>query len=183
MDKLLEKLKLNNSRSTQNLGILLMLIVIVMILINSFPQKEKTETVEASIEKVSATNEVSFEEKLEKILSSLNGVKNVEVMIAYENTIEKVPLFDSKEVTTITEEVDKNGGERKTKEVNNEYKIAYEEAGNSKTALIKQSIMPKMIGVIVTYEGPQNSVTKENMINAIMAVTGLSSNKIQVFAK
>ena len=44
-------------------------------------------------------------------------------------------------------------------------------------------LMPKIIGVVVTYEGNQSSITKENILNAIMALTGLGANKIQVFDK
>ena len=129
------------------------------------------------------TLEPSFEKKLESILSTIHGIRNVSVLISYENTIEKLPLYDSKEVTTVTEEADKNGGERKTKEVNNEYSVVYEENGNQKTVLMRQSIMPKMTGIIVTAEGAESSLLKESIINAVVAVTGLPSNKIVVFGK
>ena len=79
--------------------------------------------------------------------------------------------------------MDKNGGERKTKQTNNEYHVAYEETGSSKEVLIRQNIMPKMIGVIVVADGADNSIIKEKILGAVMTITGLNSNKIQVLAK
>lgn len=104
-------------------------------------------------------------------------------MISYTNSIEKIPIYDTKEITTVTEEKDSNGGERKTKEVSNEYTVIYEEGNNNKTAIIKQNIMPEIIGVIVTAEGAQNNVVKENIINAVASVTNIPNHKIQVFAQ
>lgn len=107
----------------------------------------------------------------------------VNVMISYTNSIEKVPLYDTKETTTLTEETDNQGGERKTKEVSNEYTVVYEEGNSNKTAIIKQNIMPEIIGVIVTAEGAENNIIKENIINAVASVTNIASHKIQVFAQ
>ena len=183
LDWLLEKFHFNSKKGIENLVVFLILLVIVMVMMNSIFSKEKTTSESIPVVSKVETEEISFERKLERILSTINGVNNVSVLIAYEDTVEKVPLYDTKEITTITEEVDQNGGERKTKEVNNEYAIAYEENGSQKIALMKQNILPKMMGVIVTAEGVSSSTVKESIIRAVIAVTGLSSNKIQVFEK
>lgn len=61
--------------------------------------------------------------------------------------------------------------------------MVFEEGSNTKTAIIKQSIMPEVIGVIVTCRGAENNLVKENIINAVVAVTDIPSHKIQVFAQ
>ena len=183
LDKLMDKLNMNSKKGIQNLVIFLIASIIMIIMINSIFSKPDDKQEIKIIETSSHTVELSFEEKLESILSTIHGIRNVSVLIAYENTVEKVPLYDSKEITTVTEEADKNGGERKTREVNNEYTVVYEENGNQKNVLMKQNIMPKMTGIIVTAEGADSNLMKESIISAIVAVTGLSSNKIVVFGK
>ena len=94
-----------------------------------------------------------------------------------------MPIYDTKEVTTLTNELDSSGGKRETKETSNERKVVYEENGSNKNIVTKQNIMPEIIGVIVTAEGAEVNQVKENIINAVSAVTNIPSHKIQVFAQ
>ena len=183
MEKLLEKFNLSNKKGIENLVIFLVLVVIVIVVINSL--FAETDEITKTITTSTNTRVVSddLEEKLENILSTISGAGNVKVMVSYSNSIEKIPLYDTKETTTITEEKDSNGGARKTEEISNEYTIVYEEENSSKKALVKQNVMPQIIGVIVTAEGANNNIVKENIINAVAAVTNIPNHKIQVFAQ
>lgn len=183
LQKLIDKFNLNSKKGIENLVIFLVLVIIVMVVINSLFTEENTEVTPTL--NVIKTNEKedSLESKLESILGSIRGVGKVKVMVSYTNSIEKVPLYDTKETTTITEERDTNGGERKTEEISNELSVVYEEESNGKTAIIRQNIMPEIIGVIVTAEGAENNYIKENIINAVIAVTNIPNHKVQVFAQ
>lgn len=183
MQKLIEKFNLDNKKSIENLVIFLVLVIIVMVVINSLFTEETSEaTPTLSVIKTNE-KEDSLELKLENILGSIRGVGRVKVMVSYTNSIEKIPLYDTKETTTITEERDTNGGERKTEEISNELSVVYEEENSKKTAIIRQNIMPEIIGVIVTAEGAENNYIKENIINAVVAVTNIPNHKVQVFAQ
>ena len=183
MDKLIEKFNLNSKRGIENLVILLVFVIIIMVVINSlFSEEEDLVATTVNVVKSDNTEDL-LETKLKNILETIRGVGKVNVMVAYSNSIEKVPLYDKKETTTVTEEKDNQGGARKTEEVSNELKIVYEEGNNSKTAIIKQNIMPEIIGVIVTAEGAENNTIKEQIINAVVAVTNIPNHKVQVFAK
>lgn len=183
MEKLREKFNINSKKGIENLVIFLVLVIIVIVVINSlFTENEETIISTSNIKTITSEGD-TLEEKLENILKSIRGVGNVKVMISYSNSIEKVPLYDTKETVTITEETDSNGGKRNTEEKSNEYTVVYEEGNSSKTALVKQSIMPEIIGVIVTAEGAENNAIKENIINAVVAVTNIPNHKIQVFAQ
>ena len=126
---------------------------------------------------------MKFQKSLKNILSKISGVGSVDVMVSYSNTIMQVPMYDTKENTTVVEESDKNGGIRKTKEVANEQSIIYEEKNSVKVPAIKQTIMPEVVGVIVVAEGAGSQVVKENIKNAVEAVVNISAHRIQVFAK
>ncbi len=185
MDKFLSKLKLsNNKKQIENIVIFIVLLIIVIIVINSLfaetSVQEENNPVDVTSDEIANDD---LEKKLERILSLINGVGDVDVMISYTNTIEQVPMYDLSENVTVTQEEDVNGGKRETKETNNEQKIIYEEKNNTKIPAIKQTIMPEVIGVIVVAEGANNSVVKENVKNAVEAVVNIPSHRIQVFAK
>ena len=186
MEKLLSKFKdLSNKKQIENVVIFLVLLIIVIIVINSLVGEEK-ETVKEGPKEVSISleqNENDLEKSLKNILSKISGVGSVDVMVSYSNTIMQVPMYDTKENTTVVEESDKNGGIRKTKEVANEQSIIYEEKNSVKVPAIKQTIMPEVVGVIVVAEGAGSQVVKENIKNAVEAVVNISAHRIQVFAK
>lgn len=186
MEKLLSKFKdLSNKKQIENVVIFLVLLIIVIIVINSLFGEEK-KTVKEGPKEVSISleqNENDLEKSLKNILSKISGVGSVDVMVSYSNTIMQVPMYDTKENTTVVEESDKNGGIRKTKEVANEQSIIYEEKNSVKVPAIKQTIMPEVVGVIVVAEGAGSQVVKENIKNAVEAVVNISAHRIQVFAK
>lgn len=186
MEKLLSKFKdLSNKKQIENVVIFLVLLIIVIIVINSLFGEEK-ETAKEGPKEVSVNlehNENDLEKSLKNILSKISGVGSVDVMVSYSNTIMQVPMYDTKENTTVVEESDKNGGIRKTKEVANEQSIIYEEKNSVKVPAIKQTIMPEVVGVIVVAEGAGSQVVKENIKNAVEAVVNISAHRIQVFAK
>lgn len=187
MENFLAKFKEgNNKKQIENIVIFIALLIIVIIVINSLFSEEKTVESSAEIEDVSnskISENDELEIKLKRILSSINGVGNVDVMISYSNTVTQVPMYSTKENTTTIEEQDVNGGKRKTEEISNEQNIIFEEKSNTKIPAVKQTIMPEVVGVIVTAEGANNSVIKENIKNAVGAVLNIASHRIQVFSK
>lgn len=183
MEKLLEKF--NNKRMIENLVIFLILCIIVLIVINSCTSSEAVdnEQIETiAIPKIKGDN-VTLEEKLATILSMINGAGKVDVMISYINEIEKIPMTDKKITTTVTNEKDSNGGERKTEETSTEENIIYEQSNNMKSPVVKQNILPEIVGVIVVADGAGNILIKENLIKAVEATINVPSHRIQVFSR
>ncbi|MBQ9314616.1 MAG: hypothetical protein IJ220_06480 [Clostridia bacterium] len=186
MDNLLSKWKEGSSKKQiENVVIFIILLIIVIIVINSLFSEEKNVTQKIESQEIinNTVNSDELESKLQKILSSINGVGNVEVMISYSNTVTQIPMFNTKENTTTIEEQDVNGGKRKTEEISNEQSIIFEEKNSTKIPALKQTMMPEVIGVIVVAEGANNQVVKENIKNAVQAVVNIASHHIQVFAK
>jgi len=56
-----------------------------------------------------------------------------------------------------------------------------EQTNGDSTPVIAKTILPKIEGAIITAEGGSNINTKSNIIQAVCAVTGLASYKVQVF--
>ncbi len=183
----LEKIKNGEQKKIlENSVIFLMLFIIVIIVINTLFASEKNDTtasVSNVLENVPKSSGNSLEEKLEEILSMIDGSGKVNVMVSYQNGIEQIPMYDEKISTTITEETDSSGGTRKTSQTSNEHSIIFEEKSNTKAAVIKQTVMPEVIGVIVVADGANDVKVKENILKAVEATVDVPSHKIQIFAR
>ena len=59
--------------------------------------------------------------------------------------------------------------------------IIYKEENGEKVPITQSIISPKVEGAIVTAQGAGNSLVKTNIIQAVEAVTGVATHKIQVF--
>lgn len=185
MEKLLEKFM--NKKTVENLIVFLILIIITIIALNSMYKDEEEFTQTSNTMIIDSQNKTGykteFEIRLENVLSKINGVGDVDVMVTHENDVKKIPMTDTKNITTITSEKDTAGGERKTEEINSETTIVYETNGNNKIPVIQEYTIPQIAGVIVVAEGGDDAFVKEKLISAVETVTGISIHKIQVFGK
>ncbi|MBO5453771.1 MAG: hypothetical protein J6A69_07405 [Clostridia bacterium] len=102
------------------------------------------------------------ENKLERILSNIQGAGNVNVFITYENKGVTRYAFDTK-----TNEY--NGGTNESKHV-----------FSNKEPVINSYINPQVRGVIITATGAGDTVIKNNILKAVKAVTGVGYDRISV---
>ena len=80
-----------------------------------------------------------------------------------------------------TDETDKTGGVRKVVEKDMKKDVIYEEKNGSRIPISQTIIRPKIEGAIITAEGADDINIKNNIIEAVEAVTGIAKHKIQVF--
>lgn len=120
-------------------------------------------------------------EQLETILSKIQGVGAVKVFVNYSESSEVVAMYNENTKTSNTEESDKAGGTRKIQETDLQKDIIYQEENGEKTPITQKIVQPKVEGAIITAKGANNVETKTNIIQAVEAVTGLATHKIQVF--
>ena len=178
------------SRKTENLILFLVLLIIVIIAINYILKNEKKEVVNedstykflAKNDEESEKNEDSLEKRLEKILSTINGVGNVNVLITYTQSKEVSPMYNENNTTSHTTETDSTGGTRTIEEQGVNKEVIFTDENGANVPATKTVINPKVEGVIVTAEGAGNANIKGNIIEAVVAVTGVGAHKVQVFS-
>jgi len=167
--------------------VFLIILVITVICINSIWKKEETKDSlpkdnnvklakdsSNQIAESISIQENTLETRLEEILREMNGIEDVKVLITYSETNQMVPLYNEKEQETITSD-----GQKTQRDTSKE--VVFEESGSTKTPVLQTTKLPKMEGAIITAKGAENIEVKANIIQAVEAATGLSSNKIQVF--
>ena len=80
-----------------------------------------------------------------------------------------------------TEETDTEGGTRKIESTDINKEVVFEQSNGTSKPVTERVIMPKIEGAIVIAEGGGNATIKTNIVQAVSAVTGLATYKVQVF--
>ena len=186
----------NNKRKIENLVFLVIILIITVVIINYVWSGEKSsnKNVTNSAGKQLATannnqtltsnqnsNSDSLEEKLEDILSKIEGVGSVKVFINYSESSEPVAMYNENSKTSTTEETDKSGGTRKVEQTDSQKEVIYQEQNGTKTPIVQKTVEPKIEGAIITAKGAGDINVKTSIIQAVEAATGLATHKIQVF--
>ena len=186
-----------NKKKIENLIMFLVLLIITIIAINIVlgdnKKSNQNENIQPSEYKqlstenynnssnISNNSEYNLEEELENVLSKIAGVGQVKVLITYSESSEIVPMYNEKSTESTTQETDTNGGVRTIQQADNSKEIIYEEKSNGKIPITKKVVLPKIEGAIVIAQGANNTNTKVNIIQAVGAVTGLPTHKVQAF--
>lgn len=184
----------NDKRKIENIIFFIILLVVTIVIINTIWNGNKQTTKEENSintkqlaykeqnnENLETTGSEELEEKLENILSKIEGVGNVNVCINYSESSEVVAMYNENSKVSTTEETDTSGGLRKIQQTDSQKDIVYKEDNGEKTPITKKVVQPKIEGAIITAKGASNANTKANIIQAVEAVTGLATHKIQVF--
>ncbi len=179
----------NNKKQIENLVTFVIILIITIIAINIIwnndEKKDKINSVQETNKKLAdekeKNDEMLISNKLEEILSEINGVGKVNVLITYSQTSQTIPVYNENISQKDTTEEDKQGGNRKITETDTKKEVVYEENSGQKRIITRSVISPKIEGAIITAEGGGNNKIKEDIITAVEAVTGLSTHKIQVY--
>ena len=190
---IIKKTEKNNKKTIENLVVFVIILIITLIVINTIWKDDKNKDsgdnkmfskvvnkIDENTKEVSG-KEDDTEEKIENILSKIDGVGKVKVLITYSSTSMVIPLYNEDSEESLTEENDKEGGTRQITENRRKKDIIYKESSGEKITITQSVISPKMEGAIITAEGAANAQVKSNIIQAVEAATGLSTHKIQVF--
>lgn len=202
LEKIKENLKKNegenNKKTIENLIVFVVLLIITIVAINYIwsvnkksnkvinDENKKLAVIENNTQnKENTSNNLNYnndiELRLENILSNIKGVGNVKVLVTYMKTSQVIPMYNEDSSSSVTEEKDSGGGTRTVNENSSKKDIIYEETNGVKTPITQSVINPQIEGAIVTAQGAENADVKTNIVQAVEAVTGLATYKIQVF--
>ena len=185
----------DNKKNIENLAVFLVLLVITIIAINTIwgTDKKEEETNKTEYRQLAESAEkninsnipeeetYNLESKLKDILSKISGAGEVEVLITYSETSRIVAMYNESQNSSSTEETDTNGGKRNIQETDTKKEIVLEQKNGESVPVTEKVVMPKVEGAIILAEGAGNIEVKTNIIQAVSAVTGLASYKVQVF--
>ena len=144
------------------------------------------DTVETGTRAVTAgsTEEYSayLEEKLKKMLESVRGLEEVEVMITLESSEERIVEKDMTAERSQTEEQDSAGGTRTVSSSNTGYQTVYQD-GSQGAPFVVKTITPKVEGVLVVAEGAGKGNMTGEITQIAQALFGVEAHKVKVLEK
>lgn len=197
LKKVKEKLKQkdgeNNKKTIENLVVFAIILIITIVAINYIwsddskkqiitnDSNKKLAMEESNKQNETNDNNENIEERLENILSNIKGVGKTQVLLTYSQTSQIIPIYDEDSSSSTTEEKDSGGGTRTVNENSTKKEVKYEENNGVKTPITQSIVNPKIEGAIITAQGANDAIVKTNIIQAVEAVTGLATYKIQVF--
>ncbi len=182
----------------ENIGFSKLVIIVlagIFLMILSFPQEDDSKKIKGKKEPTEVSEDETKgeqiwntmaryskeqEEKVEEILSSVEGVGAVDVMVTLAASEEKITLKDSQNTTDITQEKDSNGGSR----IQNNSSLREEniliEKDDSQEPYIIEIQSPEIEGIVVVAQGAGSGAVNAEIIEAIVALFPIEAHKIKV---
>jgi stage III sporulation protein AG len=178
-------------RRIENLVIILIVGIIIIIVASSFTSdgKNKKNTQEPKGEIALITNEPDdkikkLEQRLESILSEIEGAGTVKVMVTGITDGEVVHAYNQIEENSVTEEKDNTDRTGRTDEYRREQEMVFMEANaGGRVPVIIKSYEPEIKGAVVVADGAGSSIIRQNIKDAVAALTGLPAHKINVLKR
>lgn len=175
-DKFKEKFgKLFNTKKKATILLIVTISIMVLLAISVLFPKNSAKS--AKKETSNSTGEISvlnyasgIENRLEKMIETIDGVENVSVFVMIDSTPKVEYLTETQETIT------KNGtSETSTKSTT----VVFEKNGSISTPVVVTTLMPKVTGVLIVTNKIDAS-TKFNIVSSISIVLNVDSSCISI---
>lgn len=187
-----EILNVINDKKFLNAVCIALVLAFVLLAISFVSTSRKKEVKQTSTEVVeSSTNnrvnsslsnyEDQQKRELTDFLAKVENVGRVEVMIYFKSGEVKVPALESNTQNSVTEEKDKEGGNRVNNQQNDGTKVVMSVDGNKTEPYILQVNKPEITGVVIVAEGATSSKVKYEIQTAVSSLYGISKDKVNVY--
>ncbi len=143
------------------------------------PKGQETLT-DKTLEITEDTYEKLLEERLEEILSYVEGAGKIKVMVTLKASGEKIILKESPYTKNTVNEQDKEGGTRNTIDLSQSENVVYLEENGAKVPYLIQEMAPEIEGILVIAQGADSESVKKELNAAIAALFDLQSHKIKI---
>jgi stage III sporulation protein AG len=153
--------QIKNLINGRGLGVLLYIILGLGAVLMLLPNSKETDT------PVSEVNEVSYndtEDKMEELLSCVEGAGEVKVMITYKNNGS----------VELAKDVSSDKDKERTSDKSNVV------MGSDNKPVVLAENTPRIEGVVIVARGGDNIEVKDSLIRAAQALLGVEVNKIEV---
>ncbi len=129
------------------------------------------------------TYEEQLEARVKKILKTVDGVGQVEVMIVLKSSEEKVLRVDKDSSDSSTEEKDSSGGTRKNASSEKKESTILTGSGENTSPIVEKEIRPEIEGIIISAQGGGSPTVKAEISSAMEALFNLPPHKIKVLKR
>lgn len=149
-------------------------------------EKDKIEHLDVLTEDMGIEDEsleycLALEERIEELLSCMEGVGQVQAMVTVSTSKELIVEKDEPVSRSTVTETDGSGGSRSTNESNFEYETIYQtDSEGNKIPYVVKKIEPEIQGITVVAQGGGNAVVQKNISDVLEALFHIEAHKIKV---
>lgn len=170
-----------NKKYVIAVGLMIVLIIaLTFVPLNGGQKQAVTTVVRQATNESKDDYETMLEKKLANMLVRMEGVGSVSVMVTTISNEEKVLAEDTTSNTQHTEEKDQAGGTRVTESNQLKSDVVLQ---NGNTPYVIKEYKPEVKGVFILAEGADDSVVKNQIIEAISKLLDVPVHKISVEKK
>lgn len=144
------------------------LILLIGFMLMLLPERKTAEERATPLPKAENTPEISFEDKLETVLSKIRGAGNVEVMLT---------ISEGEEILFQTDEDMSSSGDSSSKSTDT---VTITDAEKNQSGLIRKVNPPIYKGAIIVCQGADDPTVKLAITEAVSKITGIGANCISV---
>jgi stage III sporulation protein AG len=141
---------------------------------------EKDTAVAAAADR---TYEEQMELRVKKLLKTVEGVGQVEVMIVLKSSKEQVLRVDNKTSDSSTVENDSSGGTRNITNKEKQESTILTGSGENTAPIVEKEISPEIEGIIISAQGGGSPTVKAEISSAMEALFNLPPHKIKVLKR
>lgn len=180
LDIFISKLK-NNKKLTYLFFLLIVLILFMLVLKFDFSNNKNVTTIKHNLgnNKININDEYTdgLEEKINRIIGKIKGVKNVDCMIYTKSSCKLEPIYDENVNTESSKDITTSGIKRESEKNNTQRQV---KVNSNNEALKKYSEYPKISGVLIVieYSGSQN--IRSILIKSIQTLLDIDLNDIEI---
>ena len=174
-----KKINLLNLLKSKNIKIVFLVLIVIIAFVlylkmGSDNEKESLNIVNEKVYTSTMEYSLDLEQRLESLLSQIDGAGKVKVMVSLDGSPELVYASDTDSKTT----TNSNGT---TVTSNSSSLILVSQSGKNDALILKENL-PSVKGVIVVSSGASNIGVKMDILNSISTLLDISSDKIQIRA-
>ncbi|WHY84587.1 stage III sporulation protein AG [Neobacillus novalis] len=130
-----------------------------------------------------ADYEEKYENQLKKALQEMLGVNDVTVVVNIDSTDKKVLEKNRVTKSQTTDEVDRDGGQRKVQDSSTDEQLVIIREGEKEVPIVVETKKPEIRGVLVVAKGVENIEVKKWIREAVTRVLGVPSHRVAVMPK
>lgn len=129
------------------------------------------------------TYEEQMELRVKKLLKTVEGVGQVDVMIVLKSSKEQVLRVDNKTSDSATVENDSSGGTRNITSKELQESTILTGSGENTAPIVEKEISPEIEGIIISAQGGGSPTVKAEISSAMEALFNLPPHKIKVLKR
>jgi stage III sporulation protein AG len=124
-----------------------------------------------------------MELRVKKLLKTVEGVGQVDVMIVLKSSKEQVLRVDNKTTDSSTVENDSSGGTRNITNKEKQESTILTGSGENTAPIVEKEISPEIEGIIISAQGGGSPTVKAEISSAMEALFNLPPHKIKVLKR